>query len=114
MMDYSLCNQTVTIYRRDEKGLQRKVLEGCYFAYRDEQKETELGYFRQRPCLLILPAGVGDVRIGDKVYRGVGPSITASAWGSFLPSTVAGLSEINYVIPCYWDGELIHTEAGRK
>lgn len=114
MMDYCLCDQTVTIYRKVENRIHRQVVNGVYYTYREVHQEDESGVRRQRLCQLILPADGVEIQIGDRVYDGIGPQISLAGWSMFLPVTVAGLSEINYVTPCYWDGELCHIEAGRK
>lgn len=113
-MDYSLCDQTVTIYRRQLNTINRQVVEGCHYSWKEVQTEDVMGIRRQRLCLLILPADAADIQIGDRVYDGIGPQISAAGWYTFLPVTVEGLSEINYVSPCYWEGTLCHIEAGRK
>lgn len=113
-LDYSLCDQTVTVYRKDRNTITRRLIDGCYFAWEEAQTEDEYGIRRETKCRLILPGDNNQVRIGDRVYAGVGPSVNLQSWSTFLPVTVSGLAEINYVSPCYWEGEICHIEAGRK
>lgn len=113
-VDYSLCDQTVTVYRRQGNGVNRWTVKNCYYSWRQEQTEDESGVRRETKCLLIMPGKNVQVRIGDRVYEGTGPYVDVKKWGSFLPATVPGLAQINYVTPYYWEGELCHIEAGRK
>ena len=51
--------------------------------------------------------------MGDKVLLGSGPEIaTREEWTDLIPAKVAGLVVVSYVDPKYWNGKLIHTEAG--
>ena len=59
----------------------------------------------------MLPAGE-DIEIGDRVYDGIGPETVV--WEQFLPINTPGLSQVAYVMPCYFRGALHHMEAGRK
>lgn len=113
-LDYSLCDQTVTVYHKQGNRVLRQVIEGCYYHWREEQTEDAYGICRQTLCQLILPGAAHSISIGDRVYNGIGPQIGIGEWATFLPVTVTGLSEINYVSPCYWEGTVCHTEAGRK
>lgn len=113
-LDYSLCDQTVTLYHKQGNTVTRQVIEGCYYSWQEKQTEDEYGIRRETLCQLILPGDIHRVSIGDRVYGGIGPEIGIGDWHTFLPVTVTGLSEINYVSPCYWAGEICHIEAGRK
>ena len=113
-LDYSLCDQTVTLYHKQGNSILRQVAEGCYYSWREEQTEDEYGIRRETHSLLVLPGDTYQVSIGDRVYPGIGPEISVADWHNFLPVTVAGLSEINYVSPCHWEGAVCHIEAGRK
>ena len=112
-LDYSLCRQTVTQYRLENGGVMRKLLEGVRYEYGVSQVTDERGRHQETKCLLIVP-GEADLQPGDRIYDGAGPVMDAGQWNHFLPVTVKGLSEINYVTPWFWDGQLCHTEAGRK
>ncbi len=113
-LDYALCDQTVTIYHKQGGSVLRQVVEGCFYTWEEVQEEDEYGVRRETKCLLILPGDTYRVFIGDRVYNGIGPEIGIGDWAAFLPVTVTGLSEINYVMPCYWEGAVCHMEAGRK
>ena len=111
-LDYSLCNQTVTLYRMENGTVRRQVVENALYRWRLEQVTDELGTRQETKFSLIL-AGQHMLQPGDRVYDGTGPAITLEQWPGFLPVTVPGLSQVRYVKPCYWQGELCHTEAGR-
>lgn len=112
-LSYDLCNQTVTLYRNLGDRILRTVTQGFY---RWEDVLTEkVGVERLvRKFLLILPGAKQGVFPGDRVFAGEGPEISLEAWDSFVPQVVPGLSQAAYAIPWYWDGVIVHTEAGRK
>ena len=37
---------------------------------------------------------------------------TREDWASLIPARVPGLVVVSYADPKYWNGEIIHTEAG--
>ncbi len=113
-LDYSLCDQTVTLYHKQANTILRQVVEGCYYTWKEELREEETGLQRQTLCQLILPGEDHRIFVGDRVYGGIGPEIGIGDWPAFLPVSVTGLSQINYVTPCYWEGAICHIEAGRK
>lgn len=106
-MTYPLCDRTVTLYRKAERGVERLVLPNCYYRYTDV---LENGRF-QRKFLLVRP-GAEEIRPGDRVLEGIGPEMVD--WDTFLPVNVPGLSQTEYATPNYWLGQLVHWEAGRK
>lgn len=110
-LDYSLCNQTVTLYRRRGDTVTRQVVENAYYAYRLRQVSDQLGTRQETAFQLIIP-GLADVQPGDRVYDGIGPETVD--WHSFVPVCVAGLAQVEYAQPCYWQGAVCHTQAGRR
>ena len=113
-LDYMLCCQPVTVYRYQNGQVLRQVAENCHFIWTQRQKTSAAGTRRDTDFLLIMPGDVQRVFPGDRVFDGIGPEITGEQWPSFLPVQVAGLAEVGYVTPCYWEGQLCHIEAGRK
>lgn len=113
-LDYSLCDRKVTIYRKQGDGILRLVAEGCWFSWQVEQVTDEMGCRRETKCLLIMPGDSQQIFVGDRVFDGIGPEVEMKDWAAFIPVKVAGLAEISYVKPCYWEGALCHVEAGRK
>ena len=107
MLSYPLCNQTITLYRPADDGVQRQVLEGCFYRYEDRVTEDRF----VRKFILICP-GKTEVRPGDRIFDGIGPE--SVVWAEFLPISVAGLSQADYAAPWYWEGKIAHWEAGRK
>ena len=107
MLEYILCKQTVTVYRREGGSVTRRVVEGCFYHH---EARTDGERF-VRKFLLICPGAV-EIRPGDRVLEGVGPEDVV--WEEFLPVNVPGLGEAAYAAPWYWDGHIDHWEAGRK
>ena len=113
-IDYRFCSQTVTVYRKEKEGISRQVVEGCYYHHQTAQRDTGYGKYDARLFLLVMPGKPQRVFVGDRIYDGVGPQAEDIDWAAFVPAAVAGLSQVAYVTPWYWDGELSHVEAGRK
>ena len=113
-LDYSLCNQTVTVYRLQGETVLRQVVQGCYFESRTERKTDALGSRTDFGFLLVTPGPEQRVFPGDRVMPGVGPEIEPEQWAGFIPAEMPGLYEAAYAAPYRWDGKLCHVEAGRK
>lgn len=105
--------QTVTVYRKEGDQILRRVLEGCFYRWKLEQRSDEWGSRQQTSFLLVIP-GEDPIRPGDRVYDGDGPQVSAAQWAQFLPVHVPGLSEVAYTQVCRWNDRVAHTEAGRK
>lgn len=112
-LDYSLCNQTVTVYRMQKGEIFRYILENAYLTPKVRNKTQISGEEPSMPFSLIVPGNPG-LHPGDRIYHGVGPVLTNGQWPAFLPVTVPGLYITEYVKPCYWMGTVCHTEAGRS
>lgn len=108
MLDYSLCCQTVTVYRKKGGVISRQVLENAFYSYRDRLVGQSPDSRMERLFTLILKDA--DLQVGDRVYDGVGPEIDPAGWAGFIPACVPGLSQVQYVE--HWKG--CHLEAGRK
>ena len=113
-VDYSLCNQTVTVYHWDGKGTYtRKVFTDAFLDFKKTQNVDKTGSSEVNGFLLVIPGPSVPVSVGDKVLLGEGPEIaTREAWASFIPAKVPGLVVVKYVDPKYWHGSIVHTEAG--
>lgn len=111
MMDYSLCDETVTVYRKTEGGILRWVKERARLIRQTSDTTENFGKSRLKKFLLIIPEDF-PLQLGDRVFAGIGPAVTD--WESFIPALVEDLFEISFVKPCYWDAELIHWEAGNR
>ena len=112
-MELPLCHQTVTVYHREGEKISRRVITGCYYDWKKIQKAEGEGIHRDTAFLLILPSGE-QLEPGDRIYDGIGPEIDMDGWAAFIPPAIPGLSEVAYVLPCYFEGKLCHVEAGRK
>lgn len=113
-MDYPLCRETVTVYRKGAGGVSRQVINGCYFEKSRVRQENALGFGWENRFLLILPGETQSVFVGDKVYFGIGPEVTVEQWAQFCPASYEEVGEVAYATPCFRNGRLCHTEAGRK
>lgn len=136
-LDYSKCNQTVTVYHVDKSGdatvYRKTVINGAFLDFRKNANVEKVGEKESNAFLLVIPQGADGksflpptdyealsdksgyytLAAGDKVLLGTGADITTtSAWAAFLPSTTFGLVMIKYIDPKYWRGEICHVEAG--
>ena len=113
-IDYSkLCNQTVTVYHKDGDKFTRATYDNAFLDFRKNQSVDRTGSKESNSFLLVLPGAVQSVFVGDKVLLGRGPEITfREEWAAFVPAKVSGLVVVDYVDPKYWNGQLVHTEAG--
>ena len=110
-MDYSLCDQTVTIYRKQNGMVTRQIVENCYLTTRCSSSTETYGKSRLKQFLLIIP---GDVPVccGDRIYDGIGPK--EMDWQQFLPVTVPQVYEVGYAQPFFWHNQVAHWEAGAE
>lgn len=112
-VDYSKCNQTVTIYHKDGETYTRTVTKRAFLDFRKTQNVDKTGSREVNPFLLVVPCAVQGVFVEDKVLLGVGEEIASrEAWAALIPSRVPGLVIVQYVDPKYWQGRLVHVEAG--
>lgn len=110
-LDYTLCDQTVTVYRKNGEGITRKVAENCHLSRTYSTSTENYGKSRSKKFLLIIP---GDFTLlpGDRVFDGIGPETVV--WEQFVPALVPELYELSYAKPCFWEGDIAHWEAGHK
>ena len=112
-IDYGLCNQTVTVYHKDGDTYTQKVHRRAFLDFRKIQTTDKTGSKEANSFLLVIPGPVQPVFVDDKILLGEGPKIESrEAWAAFVPAKVPGLVVVSYVDPKYWNGQLIHTEAG--
>lgn len=108
-----LCRQTVTVYHQEEGKYTRRVHERAFLDFRKNLSVDNTGSKEANTFLLILPGTPQQIFAGDKVLLGIGPEIaTREDWAAFTPNKEPGLVVVSYVDPKYWNGELVHTEAG--
>lgn len=110
-LDYSFCNQKVTVYRRQGQELVRRELDKCWFSLEETYSQDGYGQRLKKKCRLIVP-GKKQLMAGDLVYPGVGPQVSTSDRQAFIPANVPGLSVLQWVKTYYWENEPCHTEAG--
>ena len=112
-VDYRLCNQTVTVYHKDGDTYARTVYERSFLDFKKTQSVDKTGSKEANSFLLVIPGDTQAVFVGDKVMMGVGPEIsTRDEWAAFIPSKVPGLVVVSYADQKYWNGQIVHTEAG--
>lgn len=113
-VDYSQCNQTVTIYHWDgASNYTTTVIENAFFEHKKTQNVDKTGRHEASSFLLVIPGSTVPVAVGDKVLKDRGEEIsTREAWAALNPSKVTGLVVVQWVDPKYWRGAVVHTEAG--
>lgn len=112
-VDYRLCDQTVTVYHRVGDAITRTVHPRAFLDFKKTQTVDKTGSKEANSFLLVIPGDTQAVFVGDKVILGIGPEIsTMDEWRSFIPANVPGLVVVSYADPKYWNGTMIHTEAG--
>lgn len=114
-VDYSLCNQTITLYHWDGKdAYTRRVIEkGAFLDFKKVQGVSKTGSTEVNSFLLVIPCSEVLVAVGDKVLHGEGLEVDSrEGWAGFIPSKVPGLAVVKWVDPKYWKGRLVHVEAG--
>lgn len=112
-VDYSKCNQTVTVYHQDGDAYTRTVHNNAFFDFKKNHNIDKTGSKETNSFLLVVPCAVQCVFTGDKVLLGVGGDVAdRNAWAKLLPATTPGLVVVKYVDPKYWNGAMCHVEAG--
>ena len=111
-LDYSLCDQTVTFYRKSGDEIIRKVAENCHLSCKYREATEPYGKSLEKKFRLIIPAGTVQPQPGDRIYDGIGPEKVD--WEQFIPALVPALYEISFVSACRWEGEVVHWEAGHQ
>lgn len=112
-VDYSLCNQTVTIYHFDGKTYTRFVRHDAFLDFKKTETTTKTGSREANSFLLVIPGDSPAVSVGDKVLLGEGAEVsTREEWAALIPTKVPGLVVVQYVDPKYWNDRMCHTEAG--
>ena len=108
-----LCRQTVTVYHKQADGaFSRTVYPQAYLDYKKTQTTEKTGSKESNSFLLVIPGSTQTVHVGDKVFDGVGPEISAAEWSTFIPSKIPGLVVVTSADPKKWNGCIVHTEAG--
>ncbi|WP_312280795.1 hypothetical protein [Oscillibacter sp.] len=112
-VDYSKCNQTVTVYHTDNVAYTKQVFTRAFLDFKKTQDVDKTGSSEVNSFLLVIPCSEQPVFVGDKVLLGEGPGVTTAAeWREFIPAKVPGLVTVKYVDPKYWQGRMAHVEAG--
>ena len=112
-VNYSLCNQTVTVYHKDGDKYTRTVHDRAFLDFRKTLTTDKTGSKESNSFLLVIPGDTQAVFVGDKVMHGEGTEIRSrEEWAALVPVKVPGLVVVDYVDVKYWRGQIVHTEAG--
>lgn len=112
-LSYRLCNQTVTVYRKEGDTYTRRVHRRAFLDFRKTQSVGKTGSREASSFLLVIPGHEQAVFVGDKVMPGEGPEVTTrQQWADLIPAKVPGLVVVQTADPKFWRGALVHTEAG--
>ena len=113
-VDYDKCDQTVTVYHQVKAGeYTRALVHKAFLDFRKTQNVDKTGSHEANSFLLVIPCAVQGIFVGDKVLLGEGPEVaTREAWAALVPASVPGLVVVKYVDPKYWQGRMLHLEAG--
>lgn len=111
-LDYSLCSQTVTVYRKMGETVTRQVAENCHLSRQTSTSPESYGKSLEKKFQLIIPGNAIPLQPGDRIFDGVGPEEVN--WQTFVPALVCALFEVSFAKPCFWEGEITHWEAGHK
>lgn len=107
-LDYTLCNQTVTVYHRET--LVRTVVENAYYDYRQEETVND-GQADTAVCFTLVVPGRLEIQPGDKVLPGRGPALAGKRqWMLLTAGALPGLGIVKSVSPKYWKDTVCHTE----
>ena len=112
-VEYKLCNQTVTVYHKDNEIYTRRVYTHAFLDFKKSQNIDKTGSAEANGFLLVIPCPEQSVYVSDKVLLGIGPEVsTREGWASLIPAKVPGLVVVKYVDTKYWNGKMVHVEAG--
>ena len=112
-LDYSLCNQTVTVYHARDNIYSQKVYDRAFLDFKKTESVDKTGSREAGSFLLVIPCSEQPVFVGDKVLLGEGEIIdTREKWATLIPAKVPGLVVVSYVDLKYWHGKPCHVEAG--
>lgn len=113
-VDYSKCDQTVTVYHKEGEKITRTVYaKRAFLDFRKTKNVEKTGSKEANSFLLVIPGAEVQLFPLDKVILGTGPEITTrEAWEKFIPAQVPGLVVVKYVDPKRLDGQQVHVEAG--
>ena len=114
--DYSLCQQTVTVYHMEGGTVTRTVYPKAYLEHKRAESVSRTGSAETNTFLLVIPSDMQACHVGDKVFDGEGPEVpehdALSWWRSLIPTKVDGLVVVRNVAVRRWAGNIVHTEAG--
>lgn len=111
--DYSLCNQTVTVYHYEGGEVTRIECSKAYFEEVEKQSLDQRGESGKTEHLIVIPGDSLEFYEGDRVYLGVGgypEGDTARWWREFIPSKNRAVVVVRSVSFRRWRNEVVHVE----
>ena len=89
------------------------VYTNAFLDYKKVLNIDKTGSAETNSFLFVLPCNRQTMFPGDKVLLGIGePVETREAWAALIPSKVPGLCVVKYVDLKYFNGQIVHLEAG--
>ena len=110
--DFSLCQQTVTLYHYDDGEITRVEYTKAYFEETDKQETSTTGESGKTEHLVVIPGEITCVP-GDKVFLGSGAypeGDSARWWRLFIPAKVPQVVIVRSVSQRHWLGKPSHIE----
>lgn len=101
-LNYSLCTQTVTVYRKNKDSITRQVFSGCGYFPKTVLETEDTGHRKRTDFLLIVP-GDREILPDDRVLPGEGPIFTR--WAELYDVPLIGS-----VKTFYWKDAVCHRE----
>lgn len=111
--NYSLCNQSVTVYHYDNGEITRTEYEKAYFEATEKQELDQRGESGKTEHLIVIPGNTRDFYEGDKVYLGIGEYPEGDAarwWRNFIPAKNRDVVVIRSVSFRRWQNAVVHVE----
>ena len=103
----------MTVYHKDGDTYKRTVYDRAFLDFKKTETTSNTGSREANSFLLVIPGETVSLFVGDKVMLGEGPAVsTREEWAKLIPATTPGLVVVQYVDPKYWNGRVVHTEAG--
>ena len=114
IIDYSLCNQAVTLYSYDNGEITRTQYDRAYFEHVEKETIDNQGEHGKTEHLIVIPGNV-PCSPGMRAYLGVGATLdniedAAAWWRALIPSKDNNVVIVRSVSPRYWRGEIVHVE----
>lgn len=112
--DYSLCNQSVTVYTYDGDAVERVYCPRAYWERTEKVDIDQRGEHGTNEHLIVIPGNAVIPVVGCRVFLGEGPDVSgddvAKWWRDFIPAKNDAVVVVRSVSPRHWRGEVVHVE----